>query len=478
VRTFAYDAANRLTSVTSGTLTTTFEYDGLPAPVAHRPGTGQAQVGNRTAQTVGGVTTEYVLDVAGGLPEVIVATTGGASTRYVQVQGQILAEYEAGAWGYVLPDHLGSVRQLVGSDSQVDLAQSFDPFGVLFETSGSGESDFAYTGEGWDSEAGVLYLRARCYEPGVGRFTSWDRFAGDFNKPQTLNGWSYADGNPINLVDPAGLYSMKEIKGFFYNAPTYLHVLRYFERGGGLEGRWGWLEVLRKAEDGDQIQVFEAPTTNPCADTCAEEVDQDASWQWPDDRPVMESVNSCPKKTAQYYGGTWILRRDMSGMFQSRGGRLVIVGFPEYPHDELSHFQVALGGKWYRLRTKYYYADWTYYPLGRWTPIADINAKKKYWDLRHDAALASLQGAGASLAGIVAPGFTEEIYAIAIQVFDEAQRNGMIDAQGELTQEASILLMKTLAERLDPKALVALELLDLSLDINELGRELGFIWAP
>ncbi len=54
----------------------------------------------------------------------------------------------------------------------------------------------------------------------------------------------------------------------------------------------------------------------------------------------------------------------------------------------------------------------------------------------------------------------------------------MIDAQGEFTQEASILLMKTLAERLDPKALVALELLDLSLGINELRRELGFIWAP
>jgi hypothetical protein len=34
VRTFTYDAANRLTPVTSGTLTTTFEYDGLPAPVA------------------------------------------------------------------------------------------------------------------------------------------------------------------------------------------------------------------------------------------------------------------------------------------------------------------------------------------------------------------------------------------------------------------------------------------------------------
>jgi RHS repeat-associated protein len=176
--------------VTSGTLTTTFEYDGL---------------GNRTSQTVNGVTTDYVLDVAGGLPEVIVATTGGASTGYVQVQGRILAEYEAGAWGYVLPDHLGSVRQLVGSESQVSLAQSFDPFGVLFETSGSGESGFRYTGEWWDAEAELLYLRTRYYEPVVGRFISKDIFPGHPDSPQSLNGWSYVGNKPIKHADPSGL---------------------------------------------------------------------------------------------------------------------------------------------------------------------------------------------------------------------------------------------------------------------------------
>jgi YD repeat-containing protein len=78
VRTFTYEcaaslkqsergAANRLTSVTSATLTTTFEYDGL---------------GNRTAQTVNGATTDYVLDVAGGLPEVIDATSSGVSMQF------------------------------------------------------------------------------------------------------------------------------------------------------------------------------------------------------------------------------------------------------------------------------------------------------------------------------------------------------------------------------------------------------------
>jgi YD repeat-containing protein len=107
---YTWDAANRLVAAEVDGVVSAYEYDGL---------------GNRVAQTADGVTTEYVLDVGGGLPEVIVATTGGASTRYVQVQGQVLARQDSGAWTYILPDHLGSVRQLVGSDSQVDLAQSF-----------------------------------------------------------------------------------------------------------------------------------------------------------------------------------------------------------------------------------------------------------------------------------------------------------------------------------------------------------------
>jgi RHS repeat-associated protein len=145
-----------------------------------------------------------VLDVAGGLPEVIVATTAGTSTYYVQIQGQVLAQQDSGAWVYILPDHLGSVRQLVGSDSQVALAQSFDPFGGSFESAGSGTSEFGYTGEWWDAEAALLYLRARYYDPVVGRFVSKDPWQGDSSRPQSLNAWSYVQGNPLNFTDPSG----------------------------------------------------------------------------------------------------------------------------------------------------------------------------------------------------------------------------------------------------------------------------------
>jgi RHS repeat-associated protein len=156
---------------------------------------------------VDGVTTEYVLDVAGGLPEVIVATTGGASTRYVQVQGQVLAQYDAGAWVYILPDHLGSVRQLVDAAGQVTLAQGYDPFGVLNSQHGTQNPQlpFGYTGEWWDAEAALLYLRARYYDPAVGRFVTRDAWEGKYQRPLTLNPYLYALANPANYEDPYGL---------------------------------------------------------------------------------------------------------------------------------------------------------------------------------------------------------------------------------------------------------------------------------
>jgi RHS repeat-associated protein len=196
-RSFIYDAANRLTLVSSGTLTTTFEYDGLS---------------NRVAQTVDGVETRYALDVAGGLPEVIAATTSGATTHYVQVQGQVLAQQEAGAWAYILPDHLGSARQLADAEGQISLAQSYDPFGNQLEVAGLVESGFGYTGEQADASTGLIFLRARHYDPGTGRFLTRDPFGGWQTLPYSLHPYQYGYSNPLLYVDPTGLCIKEENK--------------------------------------------------------------------------------------------------------------------------------------------------------------------------------------------------------------------------------------------------------------------------
>jgi hypothetical protein len=51
----------------------------------------------------------------------------------------------------------------------------------------------------------LLYLRARYYQPEVGRFITKDPWEGDLLSPATLNLYVYTRNNPLNLVDPSGL---------------------------------------------------------------------------------------------------------------------------------------------------------------------------------------------------------------------------------------------------------------------------------
>jgi|GEM_PF-1934207 len=129
-------------------------------------------------------------------------------TRYL-VGHDTLGWHDGNTWAYSLPDALGSVRQAVDGAGAVVRAREWTPFGVALALSGAegaGESTagLGYTGEWWDADVGLEYLRARWYQPGTGRFTSRDPWEGTYNRPQSLNGWVYVEGNPIRLVDPSG----------------------------------------------------------------------------------------------------------------------------------------------------------------------------------------------------------------------------------------------------------------------------------
>ncbi|GAA0743390.1 RHS repeat-associated core domain-containing protein [Dactylosporangium roseum] len=50
---------------------------------------------------------------------------------------------------------------------------------------------------------GLTHLGAREYEPTSGRFISDDSVT-DFSSPQQMNGYAYADNNPVTMSDPSG----------------------------------------------------------------------------------------------------------------------------------------------------------------------------------------------------------------------------------------------------------------------------------
>jgi RHS repeat-associated protein len=157
-------------------------------------------VGDRLQQTANSVTTNYTLDLAVGLTQVL----ADSSHTYLYGNGRV-AQYSAATTEYFLGDALGSVRQLVDGNVEVTLAKSYMPFGETLSSAGEGESAFAFTGEAVDS-TGLTYLRARYYSPQQGRFTSRDVWEGDYYQPVSYNKWLYALASPVEHTDPSGLY--------------------------------------------------------------------------------------------------------------------------------------------------------------------------------------------------------------------------------------------------------------------------------
>ena len=113
-----------------------------------------------------------------------------------------LAEYDT-AWRYYLPDRLGSVRHLVDPAGAVQLAQSYDPFGNILSQGSTGSSAFGYTGEQVDP-TGLVFLRARYYQPSTGRFLTADSVIPDPLSSQGWNRYAYVGNRPINYADPSG----------------------------------------------------------------------------------------------------------------------------------------------------------------------------------------------------------------------------------------------------------------------------------
>ena len=101
------------------------------------------------------------------------------------------------------------MRQLTDASVNVTLTRSYEPFGDPLQTTGTGTSIFAFTGEQRDG-TGLVYLRARYYGSSFGRFLSRDVWEGNPFEPVSHNPWLYVANNPVNLLDPSGLIEVDE----------------------------------------------------------------------------------------------------------------------------------------------------------------------------------------------------------------------------------------------------------------------------
>ena len=108
------------------------------------------------------MTTTYTNDIV-GLTQVLVADDG--TSQVTNLFGlDLIAQSDTSETRHLLADALGSVRiEMV--DGVVMAATTYSPYGKVLAQSGSSGTEYGFTGEQHDDTTGLLYLRARYYDP-------------------------------------------------------------------------------------------------------------------------------------------------------------------------------------------------------------------------------------------------------------------------------------------------------------------------
>jgi RHS repeat-associated protein len=161
--TYAYDFEDRLVSK-DGTAVT-YQYNGD---------------GDRVAKTVGGVTTQFLVDGLNptGYLQVLEEVVGGAvQTRYTygtSIISQTRNVSTTPVTSYYGSDAHGNITFLTDADGSVTDSYDYDAWGILVARTGTTPNSRLYAGEELDPDLGLFNLRARQYSPGTGRFFTSD----------------------------------------------------------------------------------------------------------------------------------------------------------------------------------------------------------------------------------------------------------------------------------------------------------------
>ena len=112
----------------------------------------------------------------------------------------------------LLYDGHGSTRMVADLAAQILERYAYDAYGnaIGFDAA-TALTALLFSGEWFDSHIQQQMLRNRWYDPTTGRFDRLDPYAGNIRDPQSLHKYLYTHGDPVNFVDPRGLWSSTEI---------------------------------------------------------------------------------------------------------------------------------------------------------------------------------------------------------------------------------------------------------------------------
>ena len=207
---YAYNDLGKLITIEKGlnetsiTTTITYEYDAL---------------GTRKSKTVsaGGntETTYYVTSNLFGFSHVLAELAPDLSIKksYTYLDNQPVYEeldtndrnkdlflFTAG-----LTNNITHALNTSGTITNINSYSAFGSANPVVSQSNGSSMHYGYTSEETEAESGLIYLRARYYDPMLGRFISDDPYQGRIEEPVTQNPYIYVHNNPITNIDPSGL---------------------------------------------------------------------------------------------------------------------------------------------------------------------------------------------------------------------------------------------------------------------------------
>ena len=131
--------------------------------------------------------------------------SGKVQKRYIRGNDLVYADKgENTEKQYYVTDPHGNVVQLTDESGKVIKTYEYDSFGNEVKSDGKDDNPFRYCGEYYDKETGEIYLRARYYQPAVGRFLTRDTYTGENDEPLSLHLYTYCENDGVNYIDPEG----------------------------------------------------------------------------------------------------------------------------------------------------------------------------------------------------------------------------------------------------------------------------------
>jgi RHS repeat-associated protein len=248
--TYTYDSAGRRTGRTLPGRTETYRYDAFGRLVeVTRTGATPARVtlsydaeGLLRTLDIDGTRRTLLWDTQVPIPQLLEErdATGRLLAHYVHGLHPVAVAGDGVAVSVLHRDSLGSIR-LRTQGGRVSAHLGYSAWGTPTLTPAD-STRLRFAGEYWIPELGLTYLRARFYDPSVGRFLTPDPRAPETNAPGTFNPYTYAGNNPVRFADPSGEFSFASVSIAVSIASTLasialpsFDIAGFFIRGLGLD---------------------------------------------------------------------------------------------------------------------------------------------------------------------------------------------------------------------------------------------------